>query len=75
MPGIIEDPGCKAGRFISKIPLRGPDARKIKSLLILDNVTPKLFKAEEYITNPCMLEVAAIRSALKTIGLPVILAR
>jgi len=24
-PGIMEDPGCNAGRLISKIPVRGPD--------------------------------------------------
>ncbi|MNL47188.1 hypothetical protein D3C87_1699600 [compost metagenome] len=71
----MEDPGCNAGKLISKIPARGPEARKIRSLLIFDMATAILFSADEYMTNPCWLEVAAIRSLLITIGFPVIFAR
>ena len=43
----MEDPGCKAGRLISNIPVRGPEAKKIRSLLIFDEakeILPLLFE-------------------------------
>src|SRR5262245_3132898 len=75
LPGMMDDPGWSAGRLISTMPARGPVARKMRSLLILDKVTARFFKEEEYITNACILEVAATRSLLRCIGLPVIFAR
>ena len=35
LPGMIEEPGCVAGRLISPIPQRGPDASQRMSLAIL----------------------------------------
>src|SRR5687768_3161350 len=75
LPGMMEEPGWSAGRLISKIPVRGPDARNIRSLEIFDMEIAMFLSAEEYMTKACILEVAAIRSLLSTIGLPVILAR
>jgi len=49
---MMEDPGCKAGRLISKIPVRGPEARKMRSLLIFESVIAKFLIADYYITKP-----------------------
>src|SRR4051812_38460350 len=58
LPGIMDEPGCSGGRLISKMPVRGPDARNIRSLEIFDKVIARFFSEDEYITNPCMADVA-----------------
>ena len=46
LPGIIEEPGWRAGRAISSRPQRGPEDRSRKSLLILLSFTARRFIAE-----------------------------
>jgi len=46
-PGMIEDPGCSAGRLISASPALGPEVRRIRSLEIFASFTARLFIAEE----------------------------
>src|SRR6266404_6529954 len=43
-PGMMEDPGCVSGRWISPIPQRGPDASQRKSLAIFIKLTASDFK-------------------------------
>ena len=45
-PGMIEEPGCIAGRFISPKPQRGPLESKRKSLQILLTLTARRRRAE-----------------------------
>src|SRR3954470_23927226 len=75
LPGMIEDPGCMAGRLISARQARGPEAKRIRSLEILASLIAVLFNAEEYTTNACWSHVAVNMSSARTIGLPVNLAR
>src|ERR1044071_8851 len=75
LPGMMDDPGCSAGRLISARPALGPDVNRIRSLDIFESFTARLLSAEEYATNPCWSQVAAIMSAAGTIGLPVSFAR
>ena len=71
MPGIIEDPGCMAGRFISPNPQRGPDASRRRSLHILFIFTATLLIAEEYPTRQEVSEVAPTKSSDNLISQPV----
>ena len=50
-PGMMEDPGCMAGRLISLIPVRGPEESSRRSLQILESFTARRFSADEYITK------------------------
>ena len=47
MPGIIEEPGCNAGRVISKNPVLGPEDIRRKSLQIFEIAMPALFMAPD----------------------------
>jgi len=47
LPGMMEEPGCNAGRLISKSPARGPDVRRIRSLEIFESFMARLFNAAE----------------------------
>ena len=38
-PGIIEEPGCNGGRFISLNPARGSDESNLRSLQIFESFT------------------------------------
>ena len=75
LPGMIEEPGCSAGRLISASPARGPEVSRIRSLAILESLIATLLSAPEYTTNPCWSQVAASMSLAGTMGLPVSLAR
>ena len=74
-PGIMEDPGCMAGRLISPSPQRGPEANSLRSLQILFILTATRRMAEEYPTMQEVSEVAPIRSSASLISNPVILRR
>ena len=47
LPGMIDEPGCIAGRLISARPARGPDVSRIRSLAIFDSLIAMLLSAEE----------------------------
>ena len=47
LPGMIEDPGCSAGRLISASPARGPEASRIRSLEIFAILIAQLLSALE----------------------------
>ena len=50
MPGMMEEPFCRAGRLISPRPSRGPEDISRRSLQILDRLTPQLLSAEDRVT-------------------------
>ena len=43
LPGIMEDPGCRAGRLISFNPVKDQEDNSRKSLAILDRLIAKIF--------------------------------
>ena len=47
LPGMIDEPGCSAGRLISASPARGPEVSRIRSLAIFEIFTARLFSADE----------------------------
>ena len=75
LPGIIDDPGCMAGRLISPKPQRGPEANRRKSLQILFIFTATRRIADEYPTMAEVSEVAPTKSSASLISQPVILRR
>src|SRR5699024_1669147 len=46
-PGIIDEPGCLAGKLISPNPALGPEDIKRKSLAIFDMFSIQIFSAED----------------------------
>ncbi len=46
-PGMIEEPGCLAGRLISRSPQRGPEERSRRSLQTFESLIARLFMQEE----------------------------
>jgi hypothetical protein len=46
-PGMILEPGCRAGRFSSFNPQSGPDAIIRRSLAILERFIMQTFRAAE----------------------------
>ena len=50
MPGMMDDPGCIRGRFISWKPVRGPEDSKRKSLQIFEILTAVLFRTPDVCT-------------------------
>ena len=50
LPGMMEDPGCIRGRFISWKPVRGPEDNNRKSLQIFDIFTAVLFRTPDVCT-------------------------
>ena len=75
LPGIIDEPGCMAGRLISPNPQRGPEANKRRSLQILFILTATRRIAAEYPTIEEVSEVAPTRSSASFISSPVIFRR
>ena len=49
-PGMMEDPGCTAGRISSPNPARGPEPSQRMSLAIFERETAIVFKAPEVST-------------------------
>ena len=47
LPGMIEEPGCFAGRLISRRPQRGPDDSSRRSLQTFDSLIARLFMQDE----------------------------
>ena len=47
LPGMIDEPGCFAGRLISRRPQRGPDDSSRRSLQTFDSLMARLFMQEE----------------------------
>ena len=47
LPGMIDEPGCMAGRLISRRPARGPEESRRRSLQILDSLIARLFSSAE----------------------------
>ena len=43
LPGMIDEPGCIAGRLISCRPQRGPDESRRRSLQIFESLIARLF--------------------------------
>src|SRR5690606_29035902 len=67
-PGIIDDPGCFAGKLISYKPARGPDDSKRKSLQIFESLTANFFIAPAYATKPLVSDVASTRFSANLTG-------
>ncbi len=47
LPGMIDEPGCTAGRVISPKPVRGPDDIRRRSSMILSRSTASPRSAAE----------------------------
>ena len=47
LPGMIDEPGCFAGRLISRKPHRGPDDSSRRSLQTFESLIARLFMHEE----------------------------
>ena len=47
LPGMIDEPGCLAGRLISRRPQRGPDESSRRSLQTFDSLIARLFMQDE----------------------------
>src|SRR4051812_45568704 len=68
LPGMIDDPGCVAGRLISCSPQRGPDESRRRSLPTFASLIARLFKTDEYSTNAWVSCVASTRLFDSLIG-------
>ena len=62
LPGMIEDPGCSAGRRISPKPVTGPEFSRRKSLPMRMHSSASALSAPERIANGARLCVASNRS-------------
>ena len=51
LPGIIDDPACLGGRFISSKPARGPLLRSLRSFDVFESFTAILLRTPETVTN------------------------
>src|SRR5207344_489595 len=67
-PGMIEEPGCLAGRLISRRPQRGPEESRRRSLQTLESLMARLFMHEEYKTKAWASCVASMRFSAKRLG-------
>jgi hypothetical protein len=47
LPGMIDEPGCFAGRLISRRPQRGPEESSRRSLQTLESLIARLFMHDE----------------------------
>ena len=47
LPGMIDEPGCLAGRLISRRPQRGPDDSSRRSLQTFESLIARLFMHDE----------------------------
>ena len=47
LPGMIDEPGCLAGRLISRRPQRGPDDSSRRSLQTFESLMARLFMHDE----------------------------
>ena len=75
LPGMIDEPGCIAGRLISPNPARGPDERRRRSLQILDSLVAVRFMTPESCTKAPVSLVASTRSNAVITGTSAITAR
>ena len=72
LPGMIDEPACRAGRLISPKPARGPDESRRRSLQIFESLTATRLSTPESCTNAPQSWVASTRSGAVTSGMPVI---
>jgi hypothetical protein len=61
LPGMMDEPGCMAGRLISLIPHRGPDDSRRRSLHILESFTAMRLRTPEKATKAPVSGVASTR--------------
>ena len=47
LPGMIDEPGCIAGRLISCSPARGPEESRRRSLQIFESLIARLLSTDE----------------------------
>ena len=62
LPGMIDEPGCIAGRLISPNPARGPELSKRKSSQIFESFTAQRLSTPESCTKTPVSIVASTRS-------------
>ena len=62
-PGMIDEPGCTAGRMISSSPVRGPDTMRRRSLTILERSRARPRSDAEKAAASPMLCMSWMRSA------------
>ncbi len=72
LPGMMLDPACRGGRWISASPACGPDDSRRRSLQIFDSFTAIRRRTPDSWTKAPTSEVDSTRSGAATIGRPVI---
>ncbi len=70
LPGMIDEPGCRAGRLISPRPHRGPDAMRRRSLAIFERFIMQTLRAAETSVYASVFWVPSTRSGALTMGHP-----
>ena len=65
LPGMIDDPGCRSGRWISDNPVMGPDPIHRTSLAILVSETAIVRSAPESSTRPSRADCASNGSSAR----------
>ena len=60
LPGMMEEPGWRFGKFSSLSPQRGPDAMRRKSFAILTSTSDVFLSADDTSTKPSVLFVASM---------------
>ncbi len=68
LPGMIDDPGCRSGMWISLSPVFGPDPIQRRSLQILISETASTRSAPDASTSPSRAPCASKWSAASVIG-------
>ena len=71
LPGMIDEPGCIAGRLISPNPARGPELNSRRSLQIFDSLTAQRLSTPDSWTNAPVSAVASTRSGAVISASPV----
>ena len=70
LPGMIDEPFCRAGRLISPKPVRGPDDIRRRSLAIFESVTAHVLTAPDTATNGSGFCVESMRSPACVSSMP-----
>src|SRR5512138_827582 len=70
LPGMIDEPGWRAGSFSSPRPQRGPDAMRRRSFAIFERFIMQTLRAAETSVYASVFWVPSTRSGELTIGQP-----
>ena len=72
LPGMMLDPGCRSGRWISPSPVRGPELIQRRSLQIFVRLTATTLRAPDSSTTASWADCASKWSTASRKGSPVV---